>query len=75
MRFIKTESWSDIPAYHKKVTERLRETGVARVFSDMTEITDLLEKRGERANRGDMKLLEAWLGERGFGDVLMKVLI
>lgn len=75
MRFIKTESWSDIPAYHKKVTERLRETGITRIFSDITEITDLLERRGERANRGDMKLLEAWLGERGLGEELMKVLI
>ncbi|KAK8140202.1 RWD domain protein [Apiospora sp. TS-2023a] len=26
MRFIKTESWGDIPAHHKKVSERYRET-------------------------------------------------
>ncbi|KAI8152707.1 hypothetical protein KHU50_011388 [Colletotrichum sp. SAR 10_65] len=44
MRFIKTESWGDIPAHHKKVSERHREVGdgVERVFADMTEITDSL---------------------------------
>ncbi|KAG6034697.1 hypothetical protein E4U41_006432 [Claviceps citrina] len=76
MRFIKTESWSDIPAYQKKVTERFRENGVTRAFPDMQEITDSLgERRGERANRGDMKLLEAWLVKRGLGEAFMKVLI
>ncbi|KAG5982090.1 hypothetical protein E4U55_002305 [Claviceps digitariae] len=76
MKFIKTESWSDIPAYHKKVTERFREYGVTRAFADMQEITDSLgERRGERANRGDMKLLEAWLVERGLGEAFMKVFI
>ncbi|KAG5953560.1 hypothetical protein E4U53_004779 [Claviceps sorghi] len=76
MKFIKTESWSDIPAYHKKVTERFREHGVTRAFADMQEITDTLgERRGERANRGDMRLLEAWLVERGLGEAFMKVFI
>ena len=75
MKFIKTESWGDIPAYQKKVSERFREPGVARAFIDMREITDTLgERRGERANRGDMKLLEAWLVERGLGSAFMKVL-
>ncbi|KAM7184623.1 Protein of unknown function (DUF1115) domain containing protein [Naviculisporaceae sp. PSN 640] len=80
MKFIKTESWGDIPAHHKKVTERLREIidvgkGQKRIFKDMQEITDTLgERRGERANRNDMKLLEAWLVERGLGEALMKVL-
>ncbi|TKW51303.1 RWD domain-containing protein 2B [Colletotrichum tanaceti] len=60
MRFIKTESWGDIPAHHKKVTERHRETGLAaRVFPDMSEITGSVgERRGQRANRGDMKAVE-----------------
>lgn len=76
MRFIKTESWGDIPAHHKKVSERYREEAGGRAFSDMQEITDVLgERRGERANRGDMKALEAWLGERGLGDAFAKVLI
>ncbi|KAG6020840.1 hypothetical protein E4U19_006104 [Claviceps sp. Clav32 group G5] len=74
MRFIKTESWSDIPAHHKKVTERLREHGVNRAFTEMQEITDTLgNRRGERANRGDMRLLEAWLVERGLGGAFIKV--
>lgn len=80
MRFIKTESWGDIPAHHKKVSERYRETlgegGAARAFADMQEITDTLgERRGERANRNDMRALEAWLTERGLGDAMTKVLI
>ncbi len=75
MKFIKTESWGDIPAHQKKVSERFREPGITRAFEDMQEITDTLgEKRGERANRGDMKALEAWLVERGLGAAFMRVL-
>ncbi|KAI4600932.1 hypothetical protein KJ359_013095 [Pestalotiopsis sp. 9143b] len=78
MKFIKTDSWGDIPAHHKKVSERHRETGggVRRVFDGMQEITDLLgERRGERANRNDMKAVEAWLEQRGLGDAFKKVLM
>lgn len=76
MKFIKTESWGDIPSHHKKVSERLREEGVKRVFVDMQEITDEVgERRGARANRGDMKAVEGWLGERGLGEALGKVLM
>lgn len=77
MKFIKTESWGDIPAHHKKVSERHREKGLqARVFSDMQEITDDLgERRGHRANRGDMKAMEGWLVEKGLGDAFAKVLM
>ena len=77
MRFIKTESWGDIPAHHKKVSERHRETGVMRrVFGEMSEITDLVgERRGQRVNRGDMKAVEEWLVERGLGDAFGKVLM
>lgn len=75
MRFIKTESWGDIPAHHKKVSERYRETA-ARVFSEMTEITDTVgERRGQRQNRGDMKAVEEWLDERGLKEALTKVLM
>ena len=75
MRFIKTESWGDIPAHHKKVSERYRET-TERVFSDMTEITDTVgERRGQRQNRGDMKAVEDWLDERGLKEALTKVLM
>lgn len=76
MKFIKTHSWGDIPSHQKKVSERFRETeGVHRVFSEMEEITDSLgERGGQRANRGDMQALEAWLRARGlqeaFGNVI-----
>jgi hypothetical protein len=76
MKFIKTESWGDIPAHHKKVSERHREKCEERVFKDMTEITDTVgERRGQRANRGDMKAVEEWLVERGLGDAFTKVLM
>lgn len=78
MKFIKTESWGDIPSHQKKVSERYREEGegVQRAFSGMEEITDSLgERRGERANRGDMKALEAWLVDRGLGEAFEKVIM
>ncbi|KAH8883460.1 hypothetical protein GQ53DRAFT_429448 [Thozetella sp. PMI_491] len=78
MKFIKTESWGDIPAHHKKVSERYREAGrhVERAFVDMREITDEVgERRGERANRQDMKALEAWLNGIGLGGAFSKVFI
>lgn len=75
MKFIKTESWGDIPAHHKKVSERYRQNITERAFTGMEEITDQLERRGERANRNDMKALEAWLGERGLQEAFAKVLI
>lgn len=53
MKFIKTESWGDIPSHQKKVSERYREQGVGRVFEGMEEITDEWERGGQRANRSD----------------------
>lgn len=76
MKFIKTESWGDIPAHHKKVSERYRENIEGRIFSEMTETTDLVgERRGQRANRGDMKAMEDWLVERDLGNAFAKVLM
>ncbi|RDW85686.1 hypothetical protein BP5796_04011 [Coleophoma crateriformis] len=78
MKFIKTHSWGDIPSYQKKVSEKYREEdeGLQRVFSNMQEITDSLgERRGERANRGDMKALEAWLMEKGLQGAFEKVIM
>ncbi|KAF7589401.1 RWD domain containing [Aspergillus hancockii] len=76
MKFIKTHSWGDIPSHQKKVSERFRETeGVERVFSGMQEITDSLgERSGQRANRGDMQALEAWLQERDLHEAFEKVI-
>ncbi|KAH9822857.1 DUF1115 domain protein [Teratosphaeria destructans] len=77
MNYIKKVSWSDIPSQHKKVSERYRESGdnMTRVFRDMQEITDQIQKRGQRANRSDMKALESWLEERGLNDSFAKVLM
>jgi len=76
MKFIKTESWGDIPAHHKKVSERYRKNIEKKAFPDMTETTDTVgERRGQRANRGDMKAMEEWLVERGLGDAFAKVLM
>jgi hypothetical protein len=76
MSFIKTHSWGDIPSHQKKVSERFRETeGVQRVFPGMEEITDSLgERGGQRANRGDMQALEAWLGNKGLQEAFEKVI-
>ncbi|KAJ5302344.1 hypothetical protein PENANT_c008G06697 [Penicillium antarcticum] len=76
MSFIKTNSWGDIPSHQKKVSERFRETeGIQRVFSGMEEITNSLgERGGQRANRGDMQALEAWLGSRGLQEAFEKVI-
>ncbi|KJX93261.1 DUF1115 domain protein [Zymoseptoria brevis] len=75
MKFIKTKSWGDIPPGHKKVSEVLREKCTERSFSRMEEITDQLEKRGQRSNRSDMKGLEQWLAARGLGESFAKVLM
>lgn len=76
MKWIKTESWGDIPSHHKKVSERHRECIEQRVFPAMTETTDTIgERHGQRANRGDMKAMEGWLTERGLGDAFGKVLM
>ncbi|KAI6862903.1 hypothetical protein KC323_g5275 [Hortaea werneckii] len=76
MKFIKTDSWGDIPSQHKKVSERYRQTDadLVRAFDGMEEITETVgERRGERANRSDMKALEMWLIERGLGDAFSNV--
>lgn len=79
MKFIKTESWNDIPSQHKKVSERYREEGtyVSRAFQDMQEITEEFvdTRRGARGNRNDMSVLKAWLDEHGVGDAFEKLFI
>ncbi|KAJ5674376.1 uncharacterized protein N7477_004310 [Penicillium maclennaniae] len=76
MSFIKTHSWGDIPSHQKKVSERFRQTeGIKRVFPGMEEITDSLgERGGQRANRGDMQALEAWLGAKGLHEAFENVI-
>ncbi|KAJ5223189.1 uncharacterized protein N7469_009429 [Penicillium citrinum] len=49
--------------------------GPIRVFTGMEEITDTLgERSGQRANRGDMQALEAWLGSKGLQTAFEKVI-
>ncbi|KAJ5248639.1 hypothetical protein N7468_000090 [Penicillium chermesinum] len=75
MSFIKTHSWGDIPSHQKKVSERYRETDIQRVFPGMEEITDSLgERGGQRANRGDMQALEAWLAAKGLQKAFEQVI-
>lgn len=76
MSFIKTHSWGDIPSHQKKVSERFRQTdNIERVFSGMEEITDSLgERGGQRANRGDMQALEAWLEAKGLQEAFEMVI-
>ncbi|CAD0109759.1 unnamed protein product [Aureobasidium uvarum] len=78
MNEIKTVSWGDIPSHQKKVSERYRETGaeVTRAFESMIEITDLVgERHGARQNRGDMAAIEAWLKDKGLGDMFESVIL
>ncbi|CAD0086841.1 unnamed protein product [Aureobasidium vineae] len=78
MNEIKTVSWGDIPSHQKKVSERYRETGseVTRAFETMIEITDLVgERHGARQNRGDMAAIEAWLKDKGLGDMFESVIL
>jgi hypothetical protein len=77
MNEIKTVSWGDIPSYQKKVSERYREVEVGkRAFEGMIEITDLVgEKHGQRQNRGDMAAIEAWLKEKGLGEMFESVIL
>jgi len=48
-----------------QVTERTRHPITHRAFPDMREITDLIDQRGTRGNRGDMRQVKEWMA--GFG--------
>ncbi|WVQ93662.1 hypothetical protein IAU59_000738 [Kwoniella sp. CBS 9459] len=78
MSRIKSESWSDIPSNHKKVTERLRNrlaSPTSRAFETMSEVTHLVPKYGQYNHRGDMsevrRLMDSWGVGDDFGDVVM----
>ncbi|WVR03732.1 hypothetical protein IAU60_000727 [Kwoniella sp. DSM 27419] len=78
MSRIKSESWSDIPPHHKKVSERFRRplgSPSDRAFTSMTEITHLIPKYGQYNHRGDMsevkRLMEEWGVGDDFGAVVM----
>ncbi|KAL0242129.1 hypothetical protein I308_105758 [Cryptococcus tetragattii IND107] len=78
MSRIKSESWSDIPSYQKKVTERFRRPLIPpdhRAFTKMTEITNLIPKYGQYNHRGEMsevrRLMEEWGVGEDFGAVVL----
>lgn len=65
---IKRNSWGDIPSFQKKITERFRESQISqRRFSNMREITDDIERHGQRGNRGDLAQVEQFLQENELG--------
>ncbi|WVQ78885.1 hypothetical protein IAT38_000976 [Cryptococcus sp. DSM 104549] len=78
MSRIKSESWSDIPPFQKKVSERLRRplpSPASRAFTDMKEITHLIPTYGQYNHRVDMsevrQLMEQWGVGEDFGAVVM----
>ncbi|SCZ97531.1 BZ3500_MvSof-1268-A1-R1_Chr4-3g07234 [Microbotryum saponariae] len=69
MSEIKSVSWSDIPSFQKKVSERHRIPITSRIFSNMSEITSLIEKGGFRNNRIEMGQVKEYLVGKGLGEV------
>lgn len=71
---IKRNSWGDIPSFQKKISERFREDqSVIRKFVGMREITDDIERHGQRGNRGDLSQVERFLRDAGLGDAFGRV--
>ncbi|KAL7424620.1 hypothetical protein Q5752_000304 [Cryptotrichosporon argae] len=81
MAAIKSESWSDIPAHQKKVSERLRvrlgpaaatatssNAAHGRRFTDMREVTHLVTQHGQYNHRGDMGEVRRLMEAWGVGD-------
>lgn len=69
---IKTTSWSDLPAGHKKVSEKHREVGVTRCFVDIKDVTSFEEIGGAnpiidngRVRRNDLDKIKIWLQSQG----------
>ncbi|KAI8373991.1 hypothetical protein EDC96DRAFT_605634 [Choanephora cucurbitarum] len=72
---IKTISWADIPAGHKKMTSRWKQVVECqdkagfesqRIFKDMQEVK--FEIHGAFANHNNLSMLQTWLNERGCGE-------
>ncbi|KAM0786942.1 hypothetical protein ACM66B_002363 [Microbotryomycetes sp. NB124-2] len=77
MSDIKSKSWSDVPSFQKKVSERFRSPisqQEPRAFQDMQEITHLISRGGHRGNRGDMVEVRDFLESKGLGDAFGTVL-
>ncbi|SCV69387.1 BQ2448_2407 [Microbotryum intermedium] len=69
MSEIKSVSWSDIPSFQKKVSERHRTPIPSRIFEHMSEITSLIDKGGFRNNRIEMGHVKDYLVGKGLGEV------
>ncbi|KAI7907780.1 uncharacterized protein BX663DRAFT_482057 [Cokeromyces recurvatus] len=72
---IKTISWADIPASHRKMTSRWKQSSECkshaeidsqRLFSSMTEVK--FDIHGTFANHNDLNKLQSWLQEKGCGE-------
>ncbi|KAK4684620.1 hypothetical protein P7C73_g5547, partial [Tremellales sp. Uapishka_1] len=70
MSTIKSTSWSDIPSYQKKVTERFRRpiAPTERKFVGMREITSEITQHGQFGNRGEMSQVRAFMDTHGVGE-------
>ncbi|KAI8894938.1 hypothetical protein BC833DRAFT_508890, partial [Globomyces pollinis-pini] len=64
---IKSISWSDVPSHQKKISIVLQEDIQNRIFSDITEITELFDMHGFRQNRPEMTQVRDWLTKQGLG--------
>ncbi|SJX64180.1 uncharacterized protein SRS1_14835 [Sporisorium reilianum f. sp. reilianum] len=64
---IKTTSWSDIPASHKKISEKLAQPASPRVFEGFEDITDWpeVERGADRGRKSDLSKLIRWLDAKG----------
>ena len=72
---IKTISWADIPASHRKMSSRWKqhvacqdnnELKQARLFPDMIEIK--FDIHGPFANHNSLSMLQAWMQEKQCGE-------
>lgn len=64
---IKTTSWSDIPASHKKISEKLTEESTLRAFTGFQDVTDNpeVERGADRGRKSDLSKLIKWLDAKG----------
>ncbi|TKY89582.1 hypothetical protein EX895_001367 [Sporisorium graminicola] len=64
---IKTTSWSDIPASHKKISEKLAQDPSPQAFSAFDDITDWpeVERGADRGRKSDLSKLIVWLDTKG----------
>ncbi|KAJ1025032.1 hypothetical protein NDA18_004318 [Ustilago nuda] len=64
---IKTTSWSDLPASHKKISEKFTERNATKAFSGFQDITDWpeIQRGAERGSKSDLSKLIRWLDGKG----------